>query len=160
MDIEKTKREFMGLMAVLSETYNNPDFLKKTHLIKMYWSLLKNYKIERIKFAVCQHIKKSKFFPKPSELIFYLEEDDEVSAFAAWGDILDSIRLNEEINNEISKEVLNMLGGRRKLGLTNEKNLDFVRNKFIDLYKNKARRKYSSKMIEYELIEDYALSKD
>lgn len=41
--------------------------------VRLYFDILKDYKIEDVKKASDQHLKISKYFPKPSELVILIQ---------------------------------------------------------------------------------------
>lgn len=75
--------EFSKIMAVLTTTY---DRRTSEELLGIYYDILKQFGIEEIKNAVCEHIQTNKYFPKPSELIALIKppESIEDKANKAW----------------------------------------------------------------------------
>lgn len=64
-------------MAEFAKIFNNMAIVYEKALDKesahLYFDILKEYKIEDIKKASDQHLKTSKYFPKPSELAIIIQ---------------------------------------------------------------------------------------
>ena len=64
-------------MADFAKIFNNMAIVYEKELAKdavgIYFDILKDYKIEEIKKASDQHLKTSKYFPKPSELAVLIQ---------------------------------------------------------------------------------------
>jgi len=74
------KPEFLSIMTVLSEIYDTEVSDAK---IEIYFEALKGTSIEQLKLATAEHVKTSKFFPKPAELI-EAEPDHDLDALREY----------------------------------------------------------------------------
>src|SRR5262249_12841596 len=81
---DMTNDDFPGFKAVLgalAEVYDAPISAERALL---YFGALSAHDLETVGAAVQAHIKRSKFFPKPAELIELIEGDPEDKAVRAW----------------------------------------------------------------------------
>lgn len=92
---EKDKKEFLVLMATLSEAFKE-DVSKER--AKIYFEFLKGYSIEGIKYAIKRAIKELKFFPKISELLVFLGYDPH---YPDYGTYLEDKGKRKEIDFKI-----------------------------------------------------------
>lgn len=85
-DIEEFTKA-LTITAALFKESNTPE------MIKLYFEILKKYEIEDIKWALRQHLETSKFFPKPAELIAFINKPESIEdkANKAWNLLLKSI---------------------------------------------------------------------
>lgn len=85
-DIEEFTKALTITAALFKES-------NTSEMIKLYFEILKKYKIEDVKRALIQHLETSKYFPKPSELIAFIKapESIEDKANKAWNILLKAI---------------------------------------------------------------------
>ena len=81
----KDKPQFLQILTGLSDLYNAE--LSRVS-ITLFWEALKTHRIDLISVAASEHVKHSKWMPKPSEFLDILtksEMNPEERAILAWG---------------------------------------------------------------------------
>ncbi len=61
------KPKFAEMMATACAVYDKPPMEKEA--LRAYWLMLESYPIDKVLYACNVHMKGSRFFPKPAELI-------------------------------------------------------------------------------------------
>ena len=79
--------EFAKIMAAMGVTYDKEI---SEELTNIYYEVLKEFSLTDIKRAMSIHLKESKFFPKPSEIIERIKSPEtiEMKADKAWNQLL------------------------------------------------------------------------
>ena len=135
-----TKKTFFSSMNFLADSYDKLDIIENKNLLKSYYECLKSYTSDELQRAVLAHVKKSKYFPKISELVELIEISSTEIALERWNLVVQQLSRALECDDEIAHECVLALGGYRKLGALDQRSLDFISNRFVDLYKIKANR--------------------
>lgn len=130
----KNDAEFKEYMAILATVFHTE---LTTSLIKIYWEAMRSYTDEQFAQACDTYIKTGRFFPKPVELIELIEGDKSQIAAEAWETVLKGLRDSKNVafSPEITKAV-NLLGGAEYLGSMNNRDLEFKRNQFMEIYQS------------------------
>jgi len=100
--LDRQKTEFAALMKVTRETYDqsplSPDALR------LWWSALNRFDIEHVRSALDEHIRLSKFSPRPADILDILDKivpDGRPSVEEAWAmiprDEYTSVVMTEEM---------------------------------------------------------------
>ena len=64
---QSDKPKFAEMMATACAVYDKPPMEKEA--LRAYWLMLEGYSIDKVLHACNEHMKGSRFFPKPAELI-------------------------------------------------------------------------------------------
>lgn len=119
MKVRDCRDKFEKAIAVLSEIYDKP--LSRA-AIEAYYKLLENYEWQDVKAAFETALRTLKFFPKPAEIIAFLEEDEELLALRAWEALINEfpgadpykkpeLRSLTDEERERTMRVIEMMGG-------------------------------------------------
>lgn len=86
---EMDRDAFAQAMFTLGETFNEPISDVK---VEAYFDALGEFDVTQVLPAMKATLRKSKFFPRPADLIEAIEGDRDEAADAAWGAVLREIR--------------------------------------------------------------------
>lgn len=142
-------KEFAKLMAVMQEIFT-PDKPVSKEKVQIYFDLLREYPIERIKYGVHKIIetKKISTFPLPAEIKEAMGYSDdlniELEAAEAWSKACDiAFMATRDSDDPILNETIRIsFGGWERFGQSELRNETFDRAHFLRCYKN-----ISSKML-------------
>ncbi len=130
-------KEFAKALTATATLYNHP---VTTEVIKIYFEVLKQFKVEDIKKALLKHIQTSKFFPKPSEIIEIIapKKDLNLNAEIAWNSLLEGITshgyyYSVQFDDPIIHSVIRSMGGWQKVSDREQDN--WMHKDFIETYK-------------------------
>lgn len=131
MNDEKRFKENMATLATVFNVDLTP------FMITNYWEIFKGYDDDQFSHAVKQYLIRGKFFPKPVELIELIDGDQNQVAAEAWEVVLKGLRDSQNVvfSPEINRTV-EMLGGAEYLGRMHERDLEFKRNQFMEIYQS------------------------
>ncbi len=160
---------FTTIMAGIGELYGkNISAL----LTDIYWRTLKGYEFEDVQKAFQAHIINpdcGQFFPKPSDIVRYIEGSGETKALLAWAKVEKAIvqigsYQSVAFDDPLIHVVLEDMGGWVKLCSKNNSQMPFCANEFQKRYmdyvnkKPKRHPKYLLGIIEYENVKNgYAI---
>ena len=109
----KDRECFKNWMLLLGEVYSKE--ISQT-ILRLYWKLLEQYTDQECNLAFQTHMKTSKFWPKPADLIFHIEGSKETRATLAWLQVDKAVRQigpyeNISFEDKHIHTVINVLGG-------------------------------------------------
>src|SRR5437870_914018 len=84
--------KFTILMAGIGELYGKNI---SSHLIDIYWQVLKQYELVDVQNAFQSHVQNpdcGQFFPKPADIVRFIEGSGETKALLAWAKVERAIR--------------------------------------------------------------------
>lgn len=130
---------FSGLMAGVGELYNKTI---SAALTKIYWLTLKCYEIEDVQHAFNAHIHNpdcGQFFPKPADIVRFIEGSGETKALVAWTKVekaIQQIGIYQSVafDDPLIHAVLEDMGGWVKLCTVTDIQLPFCANEFQKRY--------------------------
>lgn len=131
----QNKSKFVELMGGMATVYKTE---VSDALADMYWKIFEQYTDEQFAYACERWIHDGKFFPKPADLIEYIEASAKERAEAAADRVLDANRHGRELifDNPVTEAVVQRVyGGMERLGATLlTKNIPFWRKEFIERF--------------------------
>ena len=83
--LDSQKSEFFDLMCATVEVYGQPKLSKDA--IRIWWAALQQFDIAEVRQALDEHIRKSKFTPRPADILDILDKihpDGRPGAEEAW----------------------------------------------------------------------------
>lgn len=134
-DIQK----FTMLMAGIGELYGKTI---SSHLIDIYWQVLRKYELDDVQNAFQGHVKNpdcGQFFPKPADIIRFIEGNGESKALLAWAKTEKAViqvgRYQSVVfDDPLIHAVIEDMGGWVKLCAMKSDQLPFVANEFQKRY--------------------------
>lgn len=140
------KQSFEQIMSATASMYgrNIPD---RTQL-SMYFNALARFSIQDVQSGFNAHIQNpdnGQFFPKPADIIRYMDGGTETQASSAWTKVDKSIRTvgpyqNVVFDDPIIHAVIADMGGWILLCGTEDKEYPFKKNEFMKRYTGYSRR--------------------
>jgi len=132
-------KSFMKLLANIGELYGKPI---SAALAELYWLSLKSYEFEDVRKALTAHIHNpdcGQFFPKPADIIRFIEGSGETKALFAWAIVEKAMHQVGSYQTVIFDDplihaVLEDMGGWIKLCSTTLDALPFRANEFQKRY--------------------------
>ncbi len=130
---------FIALMAGIGELYGKAI---SGHLTEIYWQALKDFEWQDIKNALQAHIHNpdvGQYFPKPADVVRFIEGSGETKALQAWAIVERAIE-QAGIYQSVAFDdvrihaVLDEMGGWIKLCLVTYKELPFCAREFQKRY--------------------------
>jgi hypothetical protein len=111
-------------------------------LTDLYWQALNRFEFSAVKLALSAHINDpnhGQYFPKPADVVRFIEGSGEVKALQAWAKVYKAIvhigaYQSVVFDDPLIHAVLEDLGGWLKLCATNTKELPFRANEFQQRY--------------------------
>ncbi len=137
--IDPDIKRFMELIASIGEIYSKPI---STSLAEIYWRSLKSFEFEDVEKAFHAHIHNpdcGQFFPKPADIIRFIEGSGETKALRAWTMVEKAIQQvgsyqSVAFDDALIHAVLEDMGGWVKLCSTTSDELPFRVNEFQKRY--------------------------
>jgi len=131
--------EFTELLATVSALYRVPLSDKS---LELYWSTLKSFEWKAVKVAFQKHLMdpdKGQYFPKPADVVRYIDGNSETQALRAWSKVEEAIRsvggyASVVFDDPIIHVVIEEMGGWIRLCQTLVKDLPFRANEFKKYY--------------------------
>lgn len=129
--------EFLRLMFDVAELY---DKQKPTAgAMKHYFAALSQLTLEEVRGALSYHVKASKFFPRPSEILAHVQGSAEDRARAAWRRVVGAmIRVGTwssvHFDDPVTHYAIEQMGGWEALGGMESKDMPFREKDFIHWY--------------------------
>lgn len=133
---DSDKRLFMEILLAACAVYDKPPMEKAA--LQLYWKTLSRFSVGQIESAVSLHIERSKFFPKPADLIEIIDGTASGDAHEIWARIISNLergRYDLSDYDEKAQRALQAIGGIKQLGVTGYEVLDFKRTAFLTEYK-------------------------
>ena len=153
------KKKFAELMATMQEVFT-PEKPISTAKMEIYFKILEPYNIEDITSAFVRviHTKEYPTFPLPADIIKALTEPEDLDAKAeeAWilaNKHLSLMCINERCGEDVSghpltETVKKAFGGWEKLGFCNPYDDVTDRKRFIEAYKNTAKKETERRLLD------------
>lgn len=111
-------------------------------MLDTYFEIFQNYSIEQFKKAVLDVLKTSKYhtFPKPAEILEFLEGTRDDKALMAWLQVMEAVQkggyyASIEFVDPIIGHCVLELGGWQWFCCTQKDELPFIEKRFMDLYR-------------------------
>lgn len=130
------KLAFATEMTGVSEIYGKD--LSRA-LMQIYFDTLSEFDIGTVRAAIHAHVKdpeRGQFFPKPADLIDKINGTTHEAALSAWPEVLrlaaDSRRA--ESINVLTEQVVRDMGGWRRFGMADSKELGWLQKEFVERY--------------------------
>lgn len=132
-------KPFMKLIAGIGELYGKPISVPLTEL---YWQSLKCYELQDVQRALATHIHNpdcGQFFPKPADVVRFIEGSGETKALQAWAMVEKAIHQvgsyqSIAFDDSFIHAVIEDMGGWVKLCGTTVNELPFRANEFQKRY--------------------------
>ncbi len=123
-------------LIMLAEIYEK-DITQAT--LEAYWLVLQEKEDRELLQAVKNHIKKSKWFPKPSELLEEIEGDMTYKSEKAWNEIQEAINrygIYESVEFADTKinEAIQLLGGWVAINMIPVSEVEYKKKEFMKIY--------------------------
>jgi len=133
------KEAFVNLIVGLCELYNKQP---SEFIYDVYYEAFKDYTEEQVKYAISESLKVRKYstFPKPADILEFLEGTREDKALMAWLRVREAIQkggyyASIEFADEVIPYCIKELGGWQWLCSQLIKEMPFVEKRFKDLYR-------------------------
>ncbi len=131
--------KFTVLMAGIGELYGKNI---SSQLIDIYWQVLKKYELHDVQCAFQAHVKNpdcGQFFPKPADIVRFIEGSGETKALMAWAKVDRAIvqvgRYQSVVfDDPLIHVVIENMGGWVKLCAMNNEQMPFNANEFQKRY--------------------------
>ena len=131
--------KFLNLMAGIGELYAKP---LSSHLIDIYWQALKRFDLIDVQAAFEAHINNpdcGQFFPKPADIVRFIEGSGESKALQAWAKVEKAIiqvgaYQSMIFDDALIHAVIEGMGGWIKLCSVKNDELPFKANEFQKRY--------------------------
>lgn len=138
MNHEKTLKQLLGLFETLKAPNEEPMSEFRT---MAYLKALEPYSDAQIEEAMWKAASACKFFPKPAELLEFLDGSPNDKAWEAWETLLDAIARigpwkSVEFQDSRITRVVEVLGGWLKVCEWTEEELKWRREEFLSAYKS------------------------
>ena len=139
--IEQDFEQFTTAIRGLGEMYNRQ---ASSQLIAMYWQSLKQYDYNTVSKAVQRHYsdpEKSPFFPKPGDIILWIDGGMEDRSQLAWAKVERAVRVvgpyqSVVFDDAVIHAVIEQMGGWPKLcNQPDNRELKFAGIAFTKLYR-------------------------
>ncbi len=131
--------KFTAVMAGVGELYGKPI---SALLTDIYWQTLKSYEFEDVQKAFQAHIVNpdcGQFFPKPADIVRFIEGSGETKSLQAWAKVEKAIvqigsYQSVAFDDPLIHAVLEDMGGWVKLCSRNNTQMPFCANEFQKRY--------------------------
>ncbi len=131
--------KFTTLMAGIGELYAKTI---SAQLIDIYWQVLKSYEIQDVQLAFHSHIQNpdcGQYFPKPADVLRFIEGSGETKALQAWAVVEKAIYLvgkyqSLAFDDPLIHAVLEDMGGWVQLCAITLEDMPFRANEFQKRY--------------------------
>lgn len=139
-NVDKTR--FVQAFMAMAEIYNRE---LTSSLMTMYFEDLMDFSIDAVLEALRGHRRdpeRGQFFPKPADLIDKLEGSSKEQALEAWPEVL-RLASNSRCAvaaDPISQQVVLDMGGWRRFGMVDAKELSWMQREFLERYSSTLRR--------------------
>lgn len=109
----------------------------------LYLKAIEGYDHETIEMAIGEHIRTSKWFPKPAELISIIRErhegKKEARAALAWQKVVDTVRAGKwregTAGSPLIDRAVRLMGGWNRMGEMLEKEIPFREREFVEKFR-------------------------
>ena len=126
------KRTFAENMTILSEAFDKEI---TPALTKIYWDRLGDASDEQFMKAVVAHIETERFFPRVADLVDKIKGSSLDNKHEAWASVVRALRDSSNMNlPESVMDAVNAIGGARSLGQMTERDLEFKKKDFFEVY--------------------------
>lgn len=104
-------------------------------LSDIYWKALEPFPYKQCEIAFNKCFVECKFFPKPADLIEFINNNGRKSGEVAWGEVMSALELgNESSLDRASKTAIQSLGGWSYLSSLSYDDLYWQGKKFSEIY--------------------------
>lgn len=141
---EDERNNFEIIIAGIAENYSKSLTMMQ---LEIFWRTLKKYTLRQIQTAAYEIISTSEFFPVPAKFIKIIEFGEETLAYEAWQHMMEDMQRGIITDDPVTAKTAQVMGGWKKLSMTNTDELKFLKREFLFLYKN-----YSKQIAEDRLL--------
>ena len=99
---DSDKRAFAETLTAACAVYDRKPMEKPA--LQLYWQILTRFTIEQFHAAMSQHLERSKFFPKPAEIVELIEGSTEDNATDAYRKVAALVGSYDEAGNYIGAD--------------------------------------------------------
>lgn len=131
--------KFVDLLSTIAELYKQE---LSIHLIDIYYGIFRDYDYIRFENAMMEVMKNHKYhtFPKPAEILEFLEGTMDDKCLMGWMQVMDAIKkggyyASIEFSDPIVPHCIKELGGWQWLCSQMIDEFPFIQKRFADLYK-------------------------
>ena len=133
----KDKKKFREIMAALAEVFDKE--ISET-LLAVYWQVLEPYQDDEALKALNSCLKGCKFFPKPADILEFLQGKVDDRAVQAWEQVDKTMRehgnyVSVDFGDSKIHRVIELLGGWSYLGTLTEDEWKWKRKEFESAYR-------------------------
>ncbi len=126
-----------GVLAYCAEVYEKP--LPSEEALRVWRWALEGAEAEEIRRAFAEHLRRSKFFPRPADILELLRGSEEDRAAGAWEKVREARRLRPNasvrFDDPIVHYALERIGGWHALGSIDPEEMRWVERSFRDWYR-------------------------
>jgi hypothetical protein len=133
------KNKFIELMSGLAQIYNKE---ATPFMLDMYYKILNGYDYNQIDRAVEQVVRNNKYntFPKPADILEYLEGTKDDKALVAWLQLMEAVEKGGyyqtiEFKDPIISHCVIEIGGWMAFCSSQKEELPFIQKRFMDYYR-------------------------
>jgi hypothetical protein len=122
--------------------------------LQLWAECLGCYQIDILSEALKNHLRTGDFFPRISDIEKQIQKLNQLNTAAeeAWIVLLKNLTRSEAGEDAVTKKIVQSMGGAVHLGSCTQRDLDFKRKEFLELYNSYSERK------EYKQIDSKALN--
>ena len=132
---EDESGKFMEIMLAACAVYDRKPLEKAA--LRMYWERLRRFSLADVTAAMDTHMDRCEWFPKPSQLIERIEGSDTDNALVVWAKLISMFERGDYDVARLGQQAVNAVaavGGSKKLGRSDYRDLDFIRKDFVEAY--------------------------
>lgn len=134
---ESDMREFVGLLAETATVFGTPR--PSPMVVNVYFRTLRDFDIGEVRRAFSDHIRSSRFFPRPCELVEQIAGTAEDRGRSAWQEVLKTLErdgsyASVRFSSPLIHWALVRMGGWTRLGAMTAKDEPFREKDFINWY--------------------------
>jgi hypothetical protein len=112
------------------------------YIINIYYNIFKGFSFEQFEKAICEVIKSNKYnvFPKPANILEFLEGTRDDKALIAWLQVKEAIEkggyyASIEFADPVISNCIKEIGGWMELCSQQKDEMPFIEKRFMDLYR-------------------------
>lgn len=138
--IDQDLSKFAAMIVGVGEVYGKS---LTEAVIEIYWGVLKAFKFEEVKKAFYLHLENpdaGKYLPKPADIIMAIEGSPQNQALLAWTKTVSASQrigmyASVAFDDALIHAVIEDMGGWKRFGAIDDKQLPFVEKEFQDRYR-------------------------